>query len=148
MLSVKKFDVKKQPVVLDSSVIVKFLFSEGEDHLDHADKLLRQSSQGSVDLIAPSLAKYEVGNVIRFRKLTDAEKRASWENLSGLPITFMEMGFRDGVRSLAIAESATMTFYDAVFVELASRLHATLVTANPKHQKKLRAVRVVALGDY
>lgn len=41
-----------------------------------------------------------------------------------------------------------ITFYDAVFMVLTERLEATLVTANPKHQKQFDKVKVVNLKDY
>ena len=42
----------------------------------------------------------------------------------------------------------SITFYDAVFMELAQRLDATLITANQKHHKSFPGVKVVDLKDY
>lgn len=140
--------MNKTKVVLDSSVIVKFIFSEGEDNLTQADALLADVKRGTLFLLAPILSKYEVGNVIRFRKISEVEKIACWSNFEQLPIKFVDLSLSDGNRVQTIAEVSNITFYDAVFVTLAKKLGVVLVTANPKHQKKFGGVKVVALKDY
>ena len=140
--------MRKRKIVLDSSVIVKFLFAMGEDNLSQADALLADVEKGETLLAAPVLAKYEVGNVVRFRKISEVEKLASWDNFEQLPIKYIDLDFSEGRRAQSIAEVSNITFYDAVFVELAERLKAVLVTANPKHQKKFGGVKVIALKDY
>ncbi len=140
--------MRKRKIVLDSSVIVKFLFAMGEDNLSQADTLLADVENEEVLLVAPVLTKYEVGNVVRFRKISEVEKLASWDNFEQLPIKYIDLDFSEGRRAQSIAEALNITFYDAVFVELAERLEAVLVTANPKHQKKFGGVKVIALKDY
>ncbi len=140
--------MRKRKIVLDSSVIVKFLFAMGEDNLSQADTLLADVENEEVLLVAPVLTKYEVGNVVRFRKISEVEKLASWDNFEQLPIKYIDLDFSEGRRAQSIAETLNITFYDAVFVELAERLKAVLVTANPKHQKKFGGVKVIALKDY
>ena len=140
--------MKNTKIVLDSSVIAKFIFSEGEDNLEQADALLADVKNGHLSLLAPSLSKCEVGNVIRFRKMTEAEKMACWKNFKKLPIKFIDLNLSDGILVQAIAESANITFYDAVFILLAKKLGVPLVTANPKHQKVFPGVKVVNLKDY
>lgn len=140
--------MKKRKIMLDSSVIVKFIFSEGEDNLKQADALLADVKSGHLFLLAPSLSKYEVGNVIRFKKISQAEKMACWSNFEQLPIKFVDSSLSDGNLVQAIAEAANITFYDAVFIMLAKKLGVPLVTANPKHQKTFPGVKVVNLKDY
>ena len=135
-------------IVLDSSVIVKFIFSEEEDNLKQADALLEDAKSGRLSLLAPSLSKCEVGNVIRFRKMTEAEKMACWRNFKKLPIKFIDLNLSDGSLVQTIAGSTNITFYDAVFILLAKKLGVPLVTANPKHQKSFSGVKVVNLKDY
>lgn len=140
--------MKKRKIVLDSSVIVKFIFSEGEDNLKQADALLGNVKDGYLSLLAPTLSKYEVGNVIRFKKISEAEKMACWSNFEQLPIKFVDLNLSDGDQVQTMAEVTNITFYDAVFVVLAKKLGVLLVTANPKHQKNFGGVKVVALKDY
>lgn len=55
-------------LVIDSSVIVKWLNTTDEGNLEKADKILADALQRKVELLAPELAKYEVGNVLLIRK--------------------------------------------------------------------------------
>lgn len=55
-------------LVVDSSIIIKWLSADNEKYLDVADKILKDAQNEDVMLIAPELAKYEVGNVLLFSK--------------------------------------------------------------------------------
>ena len=109
---------------------------------------MKDAQGGKIILVAPFLARYEMGNVIRFRDMTPTEKAVNWDNFCLLPIRYMDTTITDGRKALIIAETAGITFYDAVFMALAGRLNATLVTANPKHQKRFPGVTVVELKEY
>ena len=47
-------------LIVDSSVIVKWLNQTKEQNLEQADKILSEAREGKIQLIAPELAKYEV----------------------------------------------------------------------------------------
>ena len=51
---------------------------------------------------------------------------------------------------MTIARESQMTYYDAVFIALAQKLNAPLVTANPKHHKKYtgKDVTIIPLENY
>ena len=65
-------------LVVDSSVIVKWLNQTKEQNLEQADKILNQARDGLVDLIAPELAKYEVGNVLTTKDVGVEEAKISF----------------------------------------------------------------------
>lgn len=140
--------MRVKPVVVDSSVVVKFILSEREEWLDRADKLLRQVERDLVALAAPELVKYEVGNAILHKKLTEVEKLACLGNLYDLPIKYYPIGKREAGQVVEIASHSGITFYDASFLVLAKKLKAILVTANPKHQEKFKGVKVIPLEKY
>ena len=58
-----------KPVVADSSVTVKWINQFNEEYLKQADKLLTNAQAGSINLIAPELSKYEIGNALLKKKL-------------------------------------------------------------------------------
>lgn len=134
--------------VVDSSVIVKWLVAEKEEWMEQALKLLERVKRGTVEVAAPVLAKYEVVNVVKHKILTDPEKTLCIENLYDLPIKYFDVSRKQARQGREIAEKMSITFYDAVFMELAQRLDATLITANPKHHKSFRGVKVVDLKNY
>ena len=137
-----------QQIVVDSSVIVKWLVAEKEEWMEQALDLLDRVRKGKVEIIASVLAKYEVVNAIRHKSLSDPEKNLCVDNFYDLPIKYLDVSRKQAQQGRKIAEEASITYYDAVFVELAERLKVILVTANPKHQKKFRRIKVVALKDY
>lgn len=138
----------KGKVVVDSSVIVKWVNSQDEAYLDQADTLLEDCRNGKVQLLAPELAKYEVGNVLWKKGLALPAAQASLGTIYAGPVEFIKQDKSQAMRTMEIATRTRMTFYDATFVALTEKQGATLVTDNPKHQKKFVGVKVVSLKDY
>lgn len=139
---------KKTKVVVDSSVMVKWVNSQDEKYLVQSDKLVDDSRKRGVKLFAPELAKYEVGNVLQKKGLEIPMAKASLGTIYSGPVDFVKQDLLQALRTMEIAIETGITFYDASFVSLAESLGAELVTDNPKHMKKFGGVKVVALKDY
>lgn len=139
---------KVKKLVIDSSVGVKWLSSQGEKYLKQADKILQDCEKKKVTLYAPELTKYEIGNALRYKGLDESFARICLSTLYSLPITFVSLEETDALEALKIAQKENITYYDAVFVNLAEKIGATLVTDNPKHQNKKGGVKVVSLKDF
>jgi predicted nucleic acid-binding protein len=139
---------KKARAVVDSSVIVKWVNSVDEKYLEQSDKLADDCRKGKIKLLAPELAKYEVGNVLWKKNLDLPMAKASLGTVYASPVEFVRQNESQAMRALEIAADTGITFYDASFISLAESLEAELVTDNPKHQKKFGGVKVVALKDY
>ena len=136
-------------VVVDSSVILKWLYRENEANLDVADALLKSSWGGKVILLAPELAKYEAGNVLlTAKKLTVEQGKEAMEVLYALPIRFIPESEPIAKETFVLGVQGGVTYYDVSFAALAKQEDAVLVTANPKHQTKIQGVKVVALEEY
>lgn len=141
-------------LVTDSSVIVKWVSKDNETNLESADQILRDVQAGKVSLMTPELAKYEVGNALLKKGLTPSQAFQSLGTVYSIPMQFVpeteELAAQtyqmaDGVRSTG---DPKFTYYDAAFAALAKSEEAVLITANPKHQKKIRGVQVLPLEDY
>lgn len=139
---------KVKKLVVDSSVMVKWVNSQDESYLDQSNRLLDDCNEGKVVLVAPELAKYEVGNVLWKKGLTLPAAQASLGTIYGGPVEFMKQDEAEAMLAMEIATKSGVTFYDATFISLAVKLGATLVTDNPKHQHRFEGVRVIALKDY
>lgn len=135
-------------VVIDSSVTVKWINQIDEKLLNKADKLLLDAQAGFVQLMAPELSKYEVGNALVKKNLDLQQAYASLATIYQLPIVFVPETEELGKETYHIAHEARITYYDASFLALAKQINATLVTDNPKHHGKLTDAFVVALEDY
>lgn len=136
-------------LVVDSSVITKWLNKKDEEHLDKANSILEDTKTGKVELLAPELAKYEVGNVLLTgKKLTPQEASISAGTVYSLPVAFVAETQDLSNQTFDIAYKNKLTYYDASFMSLAKQYDATLVTDNIKHQGKSSEIKVVPLKDY
>lgn len=142
--------MKRKTLVLDSSVIVKWLNSQNEIFLEQADKILKQLEKGKVEIVVPELVKYEIGNAVLNKKLTLPETKSCLATLFAIPINFVPLDLEAAQRTMEISSELNITYYDASFLSLAEKLEAVLVTDNPKHQKKKteEKVKVIAIKDY
>lgn len=136
-------------LVVDSSVIIKWLSRDNEQYLNIADKILEETQSESVILIAPELAKYEVGNVLLFSKhLTPDQAEIALTQFYNLPIQFIAESKESAQETFAQAYDLGITYYDASFISLAKQYDATLVTENVKHQGKSKDIEVKSLQEY
>lgn len=136
-------------IVSDSSVTVKWINQIDEQLLEQADKLLEDARAGVVNLLAPELSRYEIGNAILKKKLDLAKALESLATSYQLPITFISESEELAKETYKIAQEQGITFYDASFMALAKDQNADLVTDNPKHQdKKISGLSVTPLKNY
>jgi len=135
-------------VVVDSSVIVKWLNQTNEQNVAQADILLGHAQNKSLGLAAPELAKFEVGNALTYKHLSTPELVEAISLLYSFPLTFVSWNITLAALTAELAATYQITYYDASFICLAEHLHAPLITDNPKHQKKVKGVTVTALKDY
>jgi len=136
-------------LVLDSSVMIKWINTVSEFHIENADKILSDALRGNIELLAPELAKYEIGNVLLFsKKLSVKEVQTPLTAFYAYPINFVTQSEELAKETYRIAQDANITYYDASFLALAKQENAILVTDNPKHQGKTTEVKVKSLADY
>ena len=135
-------------IVVDSSVLVKWANAQEENHLEQADKLAEDAKDGKVVLMAPELAKYEVGNVLWKKRMKLPMAKAALGTIYAGPVEFVRQNESEAMRAMEIAGVAGVSFYDASFGALAEKLKADLITDNVKHQGKFSEINVVNLKDY
>lgn len=136
-------------IVLDSSVVVKRCNSLKEDHLEQVDQVFLDGESGKIKIYLPELSKYEVGNALLNKKLDLELAKASLDPLYIPPVDFIALDQELADLTMEIAHQEKITYYDACFLALAQKLNATLVTDNPKHQKKLTSkIKVASLQNY
>lgn len=139
----------KTKVVVDTSVIIKWLSQDKEEKLDLANKLLEDALDGRIELLAPELSKYEVGNTLLFsKKLSSQQAVEVLAHFYTLPISFIPDSDDLSKETYDLAFTLAITFYDASFMSLAKQYNATLITENVKHQGKSKNIKVISLQDY
>ena len=137
-----------KPLVIDTSVTVKWINQINEELLTQADQILVDVRSGLVKLLAPEVSKYEIGNALLNKKLDLADALDSLGTVYKLPVTFIPETEELAQSTYQIAEESNITYYDASFMALAQQENAVLVTDNVKHQGKSANIMIVPLKDY
>ena len=136
-------------VVVDTSILVKWLNQTDEKDIDKADQLMESALNGKTQLFAPELAKYELGNVLlKGKQLVPSEAYISLGTAYALPINFVPESEELAKDTYRIASEFDVTYYDASFLSLAKQQNAILVTENFKHQGKAKDILVKSLKDF
>lgn len=140
----------RERLVIDSSVVVKWLNRDKENQLVQSDKLLLDLSSGSKSADCPELVKYEIGNALLLgKKLLLEQFLLATEAFFALPIGFIPFSYELVTETYRLAQRFKLTFYDAAFLALAKKEEATLITANPKHQQiSQKDIPVISLENY
>ncbi len=138
----------KQKIVIDSSVIVKWLLSKNENHIEQSRTILANIREGKIDCLAPEIAKYEIGNAILNKDVTTIIAELAFVTFYMLPIKFVPETDKTALLTFKIAQKYGVTYYDASFMSLAKQENAILVTDNIKHQGKSANIKVISLRDY
>ena len=112
-------------VVLDASVVLKWLHFEGERHLDAARALRAEFEAGELLVFAPPLLRLELVNV--------AGRRWGWAEsaLVELARALQDLGFvfvEPELERVAIWTARGLTAYDAAYVAVAEDNALRLIT--------------------
>jgi predicted nucleic acid-binding protein len=130
--------------VVDASIIIKWV-SGDEREPDHekAMGLLNAWYEGYVDISAPGLWKYEVGNFLGRNLNKDAlEKMDMLLDLNIKNIEFTDNMFR---QCFLWMKDNSITFYDASYLAVAFEVDGTLITADEKFVNKMKKQKNVCL---
>ena len=129
---------RSSTVVPDASVILKWVLdSENEPGHAAAGRLLERWRDGAVSLVAPPLWLYEVGNVLCRKRPADAfDVLAALCDLGLVEVPLNQELIR---RTVDLARSHGLTFYDASYLSVAEGAKAILVTADGKFYRRLPA---------
>jgi predicted nucleic acid-binding protein len=134
-------------LVLDSSVTLAWLFS---DELTDPVRLVFERVTSSRAWV-PSLWRLEVANslhmAVRRRRINAAFRDASLADLALLNIsTDPDTDAFAWFDTLHLADSHSLTLYDAAYLELARRLALPLATLDEDLRKAASAIGVAILG--
>lgn len=137
-------------LVVDSSIVIKWLVTQDELNTEESNKLLRDLQNKKVRLFAPEITKYEVGNALISKKLNFEAIDGLLKEFYKIPLTFIAETKDSAENSLRLAGEYKITYYDASFLSLAQQLKADLVTENVKHQGRYKGkeVKVIPLKNY
>jgi predicted nucleic acid-binding protein len=126
--------------VIDTSALLRLFIPDGPLP-EGVEDAIRSVERGAASLLAPELLLAEAGQVLKKKRdsgvLTAVEMDDMLTDLLGLPIQLCSHKpiLRDAIRR---ASDAKLTVYDAIFLVLAEKYNATLLTADEQLQKASR----------
>jgi len=128
-------------IVVDSSVLVKWVKARDEDLVLQARRLLRQVEARGLEIHVPALLLYEVGNVLLTRTSLDHSGLAdALAHLESLPLIVAPPASPLLTRAGWLGRDLGLTFYDASFVALAVELDCPFVTADRRLWERARGL--------
>jgi predicted nucleic acid-binding protein len=138
-------------VVLDTSVILKLVFSE--EYTDEASALITQLVQAQWNIVAPGALHGGVTNAIRWRTRREGQPLslapARLDRVLQIPIGTYSLPtlYRS---ALVLAERYSLSTYDALYLALAEALNCDLWTGDERVLRALagREPRVHWIGDF
>ena len=136
-------------LVLDSSVIIKWLNTTDEKDVKKADKLLLEFEKSKIDIFVPFLVKFEIPNaLLKGKKMAISEAADALDALQKFPFNYKDFDYDLMVAAYQIAYDYNLTFYDSSFIALAENLSCSLITAKVKHQTKIQGIHIIPLSQY
>ncbi|OLS25476.1 MAG: Ribonuclease VapC3 [Candidatus Heimdallarchaeota archaeon LC_3] len=124
-------------IVLDASVILKWFLQE--DYSDLAEKLKDEFLIGTIDVLIPELAFYEITNVLRYKpnySIQDLEESIS--ALTKMQLNAIKWDEIIGKNSVNIAYQYGITIYDSSYIAISHQFNCEMVTCDEKLLKKIR----------
>jgi predicted nucleic acid-binding protein len=135
-------------LVVDASVMVKWLNQDRELHTEEAMEILHRGALGRLRLVTSELAFFEVLNaLIRGKGLVGNDLEVAVRAVFKLPVRRLPLTLEDAAVAAILCEHRRLTFYDAAYMALARSQLCPLVTANPKDQKNAPGIQVISVSD-
>jgi len=133
--------------VVDASIAVKWLLTEGEEAVDEARWLLELHAREQLVLAVPGTFRLEWLNALRSRNLPVPDILSAGHELQQAALEWHEIDEALSFDAVSLAASHGLTVYDAAYLALANRLDVGLVTADRSLAAAAgdRLVRVVDL---
>jgi predicted nucleic acid-binding protein len=130
--------------VVDASVILKWVVgNKRESDYEKAVALLETWTKGDIELSAPILWQYEVGNFLG-RSLQD-EAMDTMSLLLNLNIKNVVLSNDMINRCFSWMRQKKVTFYDVSYLAAASEIKGTLITADEKFTDEMRKTNRICL---
>jgi predicted nucleic acid-binding protein len=118
-------------IVIDTSVLIKWFKTSGEELLEEAQQLLEDVERRPLEVHVPALLLYEVGNILLLKtRLGLGALDRAIERLEALPFVVAPPATPLLKRAVRLGREFSLTFYDASFLALAVELDCPFVTAD------------------
>jgi predicted nucleic acid-binding protein len=136
--------------LVDASVAARFLLIE--ELSDKAEWLLQRFQDDVIELKAPGLVRYEVGNTlwkaVKTRLIDVHEASQKFSQFMKLKLDCVELDEQECLNALAWAVRNDATYYDSVYVKACEKTGAVFLTADDTlYERAAKEVPTLHLRD-
>lgn len=132
-------------IVLDASVVIKWIFTD-EDGGERARYFKERHISGEEIIAVPELFFYEIANVLATNtKLSVENTNEAFSLVWDFGLEVFNFGLEEFSIGIMLSRQYKISLYDAVYIELARRLHCNFVTADRKLYEKALEIKRVRL---
>ena len=125
---------KKEKIILDTSVIIKWFFNEEEENTLAANLILNRYLDNEIGIIIPEIAIFEIANVIKNRVKTSLNKHIGAnviDKIFNLGIIFY-ISKEILKNAFNIAIDINESVYDCIFIATAEHFKSKMITDDRK----------------
>jgi predicted nucleic acid-binding protein len=123
--------------VIDSSVIISYLMVDEKIQFEH-ERIITDHLHHKALLVAPAILPFEIGNSLKSatlsKRLTIPQATELFKQFFNLEISLLPINYHT---VLNISAKHNLTFYDAAYFSLATKLKSSLLTLDKKLAKIL-----------
>lgn len=135
-------------MVLDTSVIFKWLLTDDELDIDLAKNILQDYVDKKVDIFVPDFLFIEIANILATKAYTTEKQiKESLDLLFSFNLNKYEIKQEDIIDAALLAKKYKEPVYDILFAVAAKNLKTTLVTADAKFVKATKFTHVKLLSE-
>jgi len=138
---------RAKKIVVDASVAIKWY--NVEQHTENALAIREDYAKQKIDLVAPYLLPYEVGNALRYNPdfgLDDV--KSALRDLLAMQMNLRVLDEQMSDDAVELAYRFGLTFYDVSYVVLSRVEKCPLYTADDRLLNKIEDKKVIHLGNY
>jgi len=134
---------------VDTSVVVKWLNQEGESDTNQALSLLHAAKRNELLLLSSDLIPIEVSNALVWsKKLRNKLLEEAIHDLFSFPVQLITTDEALASEAGKISQEYGITIYDAMYLAVAMKQNASLITADSKHQTQFKKISVINLANW
>ncbi|MEM3381658.1 MAG: type II toxin-antitoxin system VapC family toxin [Candidatus Bathyarchaeia archaeon] len=138
---------RSKKIVIDASVAIKWY--NIEQYTEKALAIREDYLRRKIDLVAPYMLLYEVGNALRYNPdfgLDDV--KSAIRDLLAMQIGFRMLDEKAGEDAVDLAYKFGLTFYDVNYVVLSRTENCPLYTADDKLLSRIEGESAIHLKNY
>jgi len=131
-------DARKEVYIIDSSIVLKWFFTKGENDIETAKIIYEKTLDRDYHMISPDLLIYELLNIFKHRTdFSEVKLEGIIKKIFNILI-FRHIDYKTLINAYSISKKIEDSVYDCIYVAMSEKYKAPLLTADEKLYKKAK----------